>query len=74
MKPLFFNKSISGDKTNLTEDGKHVKTEVKTTEVLNIMFPCCLKSKEQRKKRCKTKLKACEHFINTIKNLWKKHV
>ena len=35
MKPLFSNKSIHGDKINLTENGKHVKTEIKTVEVIN---------------------------------------
>ena len=28
-KPLFSGKSISGAKTNLTEDGEHIKTEKK---------------------------------------------
>ena len=32
VKPLFSNKSISGDKTNLTEN---VKTEMKTADVFN---------------------------------------
>ena len=38
MKPLFPNKSIHGDKINLTENDKHVKTEIKTVEVLNSFF------------------------------------
>ena len=38
MKPLFSDKSISGDKTNLTENDKYVKTEMKTAEVFNSFF------------------------------------
>ena len=29
MKPIFSDKSISGDKINLTENSEHVKTEMK---------------------------------------------
>ena len=35
VKPLFSNKSISGDKTNLTENDEYVKTEMKTADVFN---------------------------------------
>ena len=38
VKPLFFDKSISGDKINLTENGEYVKTEVETAEVSNSFF------------------------------------
>ena len=38
MKPLFSNKSLRGDKINLTENGEHVKTEVKKAKVLNSFF------------------------------------
>ena len=38
VKSLFFDKSISGDKKNLTENNEHVKTEMKTAEVLNRFF------------------------------------
>ena len=27
-KPLFSDKSISGDKANLTEDGEHIKAQI----------------------------------------------
>ena len=37
-KPLFSGKSISGAKTNLTEDGEHIKTEKKETEVVSSLF------------------------------------
>ena len=35
MKPLFSDKSISGDKINWTENGECTKTELKTAEVFN---------------------------------------
>ena len=38
VKRLFSDKSISGDKKNSTENGEHVKTEMKTTEVYNSFF------------------------------------
>ena len=38
MKSLSSNKSIHGDKIKLTENGNHVKTEIKTVEVLNSFF------------------------------------
>ena len=38
MKPLFSDKSISGDKINLTENGEYDKTEMKTAEVFNSFF------------------------------------
>ena len=44
MEPLFSDKSISGDKINLTKDGEHVKTEMKTAEVLNSFFSRKVKS------------------------------
>ena len=37
-KPLFSDKSISGDKVNLTENGEYVKTEMKTAKVFNSFF------------------------------------
>ena len=37
-KPLFSGKSISGAKTNLTENGEHIKTEKKETEVVSSLF------------------------------------
>ena len=37
-KPLFSDKSISGDKINLTENGEYVKTEIKTAKVFNSFF------------------------------------
>ena len=38
MKPLFFDKSIRGDKINSIENGEYVKTEMKTAEVFNNFF------------------------------------
>ena len=38
VKPLFSDKSISGDEINLTENGERVKIEMKTAEVLNSFF------------------------------------
>ena len=38
VKPLSSTKLISGDKTNYTENGEDVKTEIKTAEVLNSFF------------------------------------
>ena len=32
-KPFFSDKSISGDKANLTEDAERIKTEIKEAEV-----------------------------------------
>ena len=32
MKPLFSNKSVTGDKINFTEDFEHVENEMKTVE------------------------------------------
>ena len=43
MTPLFSDKSISGDKTNLTENGEYVKTDMKTAEVFNSFFSNILK-------------------------------
>ena len=37
-KPLFSGKSISGAKTNLTEDGEHIKTEIKETGLVSSLF------------------------------------
>ena len=36
--------SISGDKINLTEDDEHIKTEMKTAEVLNSFFSNIVKN------------------------------
>ena len=44
MKPLFSDKSISGDKINLTENGEYVKTKIKTAEVLNSFFSNIVKN------------------------------
>ena len=44
MKPLFSDKSISGDKINLTENGKYVKTEMKTAELFNSFFSDIVKN------------------------------
>ena len=44
MKSLFSDKSISGDKKNLSEDSKHVKTDMKTAEVLNSFFSNIIKN------------------------------
>ena len=44
VKPLFSDKSISGDKINLTEKGKYVKTEMKTAEVFNSFFSNIVKN------------------------------
>ena len=38
VKLLFSYKSIHGYKINLTKNGEHVKTEMKTAEVLNSFF------------------------------------
>ena len=38
MKLSFSYKSISEDKINLTGNGEHVKTEMKTAEALNSFF------------------------------------
>ena len=38
VKPLFSDKSISGDKITLTENGEYVKTEMKRAEVFNSFF------------------------------------
>ena len=35
MGNLVFDNLINGDKINLTENGEHVKTEMRTLEVLN---------------------------------------
>ena len=43
MTPLFSDKSISGDKINLTENGEYVKTDMKTAEVFNSFFSNILK-------------------------------
>ena len=44
MKPLFSDKSISGDKINFTENGEYVKTEMKTAEVFNNFFSNLVKN------------------------------
>ena len=44
VKPLFFDKSISGDKINLTENGAYVKTEMETVEVSNSFFSNIVKN------------------------------
>ena len=44
VKPLFSNKSISGDKINLTQNGYFVKTEMKTAEVFNSFFSSIVKN------------------------------
>ena len=38
VKPLFSDKSISGDKINLTENGEYVKTEMNTAEVFKLFL------------------------------------
>ena len=44
MKPLFSDKSISGDKINFTENGEYVRTEMKTAEVFNNFFSNLVKN------------------------------
>ena len=44
MKHLFSDKSISGDKINLSEDSKHVKTQMKAADVLNNFFSNIIKN------------------------------
>ena len=44
MKPLFSDKSMSGDKINFTENGEYVKTEMKTAEVFNNFFSNLVKN------------------------------
>ena len=44
VKPLFSDKSVSGDKINLTKDGEHVEIELKTEVVLNNFFSKKVKS------------------------------
>ena len=44
VKPLFSDKSITGDKINLTENGEYVKTEMKTAEVFNSFFSNIVKN------------------------------
>ena len=44
MIPLFSDKSVSGDKINLTENGEYVKTEMKTAEVFNSFFSNIVKN------------------------------
>ena len=44
MKPLFSDKSISGDKINVTENGEYIKTEMKTAEVFNSFFSNIVKN------------------------------
>ena len=38
VKPLFSDKSISGDKINLTENDENAKTEMKTAEIFHSLF------------------------------------
>ena len=44
VKPLFSDKSVSGDKMNLPENDEYVKTEMKTAEVFNSFFPNIVKN------------------------------
>ena len=44
VKPLFSDKSISGDKINLTENGEYVKTKIKTAEMFNNFFSNIVKN------------------------------
>ena len=44
MKPLFSDKSISGNKINLTENCEYVKTEMRTAKVFNSFFSNIVKN------------------------------
>ena len=44
VKPVFSDKFIGGGKINLTENGKQVKIEIKTVEVLNSIFSNTVKN------------------------------
>ena len=44
VKLLFSDKSISGNKINLTENGKYIKTKMKTAEVFNSFFSNVVKN------------------------------
>lgn len=43
-KPLFSDKSISGDKANLTEDGEHIKAQIKEAVVLSSLLSSTVKN------------------------------
>ena len=43
-KPLFSDKSISGDKANLTEDGEQIKAEIKEAVVLSSLLSSTVKN------------------------------
>lgn len=43
-KPLFSDKSISGDKANLIGFGEHIKTEIKEAGVLSSLLPSTVKN------------------------------
>lgn len=43
-QPLFSDKSIRGDKANLTEDGEHIKAQIKEAVVLSSLLSSTVKN------------------------------